>query len=149
MDGRHSPVRPQLRGGAGHRRRAPGEHLDEGIPDDIPHDHLFGITWNPGNLLAWLGGIEGAAAARRIGTDGLTPRFARLLPKVFPDAEVVDAEPALQAARRVKLPEEIEAIGAALRVTEAALAASVAELAPGVTPRHLAAVFMDAMAPTG
>src|SRR5580658_10982488 len=22
---------------------------DEGIPDDIPHDHLFGITWSPGN----------------------------------------------------------------------------------------------------
>src|SRR5262245_23642831 len=32
---------------------------DEGIPEDIPHENLFGITWNPGKLLDWLGGIEG------------------------------------------------------------------------------------------
>src|SRR5580658_1504233 len=83
---------------------------DEGIPDDIPHDHLFGITWNPGNLLAWLQGIDGLAEARRIGTDSLTPRFARLLPKLFPSAALVDAEPALEGARRIKTPEEVDAI---------------------------------------
>jgi Xaa-Pro aminopeptidase len=122
---------------------------DEGIPDDIPHDRLFGITWNPGKLLAWLGGIEGTAGARRIGTDSLTPRFARLLPKVFPGAELVDAEPALEAARRVKTPEEIEAIRASLRVAETALAATVDALRPGVTERRLAARFMEAMARQG
>jgi len=122
---------------------------DEGIPDDIPHDHLFGITWNPGNLLDWLQGIEGVRDARRMGTDSSTPRFAQLLPKVFPDAEFVDAEPALQAARRVKTPEEVEAIRASISVAEAALAASVGELRPGVTERHLAGVFMDAMATRG
>jgi Xaa-Pro dipeptidase len=122
---------------------------DEGVPDDIPHENLFGITWNPGNLLAWLGGIDGAPEAERVGTDSLTPRFARLLPKVFPNAELVDAEPALQAARRVKTVEEVDAIRAAIRVAEAALAAAVAELRPGVTERQLAAVFMDAMAAHG
>jgi Xaa-Pro aminopeptidase len=122
---------------------------DEGIPDDIPHDHLFGITWNPGTLLAWLGGIEGVAGAARIGTDSLTPRFAQLLPKVFPDAELVDAEPALEAARRVKTTEEVDAVRGALRVAESALVAAVAELRPGVTERQLAARFMEAMARQG
>ncbi len=27
---------------------------DEGVPDDIPHDHLFGITWNPMNMVKML-----------------------------------------------------------------------------------------------
>jgi Xaa-Pro aminopeptidase len=122
---------------------------DEGIPDDIPHDHLFGITWNPGNLLAWLKGIDGLAEARRIGTDSLTPRFAKLLPRIFPTAALVDAEHALEAARRIKAPEEIDAIRTALAVAETALAAAVAELRPGVSEHHLAAVFMDAMAHQG
>ncbi len=122
---------------------------DEGVPDDIPHENLFGITWNPGNLLAWLGGIDGVREAKTIGTDALTPRFARLLPKVFPDAELVDAEPALRAARRVKTPDEVAAIRSSISVAESALAAAVAQLRPGVTERHLAAVFMDAMAAQG
>ncbi len=122
---------------------------DEGIPDDIPHDHLFGITWNPGNLLTWLKGIDGLAEARRIGTDSLTPRFAQLLPRIFPSATLVDAEPALEAARRIKTPEEIDAVRTALTVAETALAAAVAELRPGVSEHHLAAVFMDAMARQG
>ena len=122
---------------------------EEGVPDDIPHEHLFGITWNPGNLLAWLGGIDGVADAKRVGTDALTPRFARLLPKVFPDAELVDAQPALDAARRIKTTGEIAAIKEAIAVAEAALAASVAEVRPGVTERRLAAVFMDTMAAHG
>lgn len=122
---------------------------DEGIPQDIPHENLFGITWNPGNLLAWLQGIEGLAAARRIGTDSLTPRFAQLLPKIFPTAELVDAEPALEAARRVKTPEEIAVIRTAVSVAEDSLAAAVAELRPGVSERHLAGVFMETMARHG
>lgn len=122
---------------------------DEGIPEDIPHEHLFGITWNPGNLLEWLKGIDGLAGARRIGTDSLTPRFARLLPKIFPTAELVDAEPALEAARRVKAPEEITAIRTAVSVAEASLAAAVAELHAGVTERQLAGAFMETMARHG
>lgn len=122
---------------------------DEGIPDDIPHENLFGITWNPGNLLAWLRGIDGVRSARRVGTDSLTPRFAAMLPKVFGSAELVDAEPMLEAARSVKTSEEIEAIRVSISVAEGALSEAVAELRPGVTERHLAAVFMDAMARRG
>jgi len=122
---------------------------DEGMPDDIPHENLFGITWNPGNLFAWLQGIEGADAAKRIGTDSLTPRFAQMLPKLFPNAEFIDAEPMLEAARRIKTPEEIEALGVAASVTEIALAAAIDALRPGVTARHLTAVFMETMAANG
>jgi Xaa-Pro aminopeptidase len=122
---------------------------DEGIPDDIPHENLFGITWNPGNLLAWLKGIEGLADAKRIGTDSLTPRFAQMLPKIFPAAEFVDAEPALDCARRIKTPEEVAAIESSISVAQSALAAAVAELRPGVAERHLAGVFMEAMARQG
>lgn len=134
--------------------RATGDvHLvstwDEGIPDDIPHENLFGITWNPGNLLAWLRGIDGLSEARRIGTDSLTPRFAKLFTKLFPSAEVVDAQPALEAARRIKTPEEVDAIRKSVSVAESALAASLSELRPGVSERHLAASFMDAMARQG
>jgi Xaa-Pro aminopeptidase len=122
---------------------------DEGIPDDIPREHLLGITWNPGTLLAWLQGIEGVAGARRIGTDSLTPRFARLLPKLFGQAELVDAEPMLEAVRRVKTPEELGAIRRSVAVAERALAVAVDELRPGLTERHLTGVFMEAMARQG
>ncbi len=122
---------------------------DEGVPDDIPHENLFGITWNPGKLLAWLQGIEGVASARRFGTDSLTPRFAQLLPRLWPDAEFVDAEPLLEATRRRKTPEEVTAIRASIEVAESALAAAVEALRPGATERHLAAVFMAAMADLG
>ena len=44
--------------------RSTGEiHLnstwDEGIPDDIPHDHLYGLAWNPMTLIEVLKSIEG------------------------------------------------------------------------------------------
>ena len=68
---------------------------DEGVPDEIPHDHLYGITWNPMNL------VTGAARAsaptvgpRRVGTDAMSPLFAQLLPMAFPEAEIVDGGPA-------------------------------------------------------
>ncbi|HEX3796902.1 MAG TPA: M24 family metallopeptidase [Acidimicrobiales bacterium] len=122
---------------------------DEGMPDDIPHENLFGITWNPGNLFAWLQGIEGVSAASRIGTDSLTPRFGQMLPKLFPSAEFMDAEPLLSAARRIKTPEEMEALGLAASVTETALAAAIDALRPGITTRHLTAVFMETMAAQG
>ena len=95
--------------------RSTGEiHLnstwDEGMPDDIPHDHLYGLAWNPMTLIDVLKGFEGASTARRIGTDALTPSFAKLLPLAFPNAELVDGELAMRAARRVKTPEEVVAL---------------------------------------
>jgi Xaa-Pro aminopeptidase len=122
---------------------------DEGIPDDIPHERLYGITFNTMNFVTVLQGIDGAAMARSVATDGLTPSFARLLPLAFPSAELVDGEPLLRRARRSKTPEEIDAIRASVRVAERALAAAEAALTPGVTERQLTGVFMEAMAASG
>jgi Xaa-Pro aminopeptidase len=122
---------------------------DEGVPEEIPRDHLYGITWNPMNLVAVLKGIGAAAEPRRVGTDAMSPLFAQLLPTAFPNAEIVDASAALRAARRIKTAEEIDAVRAALDVAAAGLAAAVAVLRPGVSERELTAAFMDSMASHG
>jgi Xaa-Pro aminopeptidase len=120
-----------------------------GVPDEIPHDHLYGITWNPANFVSVLQGIGAAAERRRVGTDGLSPLFAQLLPLAFPGAAIVDGERALHQARRVKTGEEVAAIRAAVRIAEAGLVAAITELRPGVRERELTGVFMDAMASRG
>jgi Xaa-Pro dipeptidase len=134
--------------------RSTGEiHLnstwDEGIPDDIPHDHLYGLAWNPMTLINVLKNIEGAASARRIGTDALTPSFAKLLPMAFPNAEVVDGEVAMRAARRIKTPDEVAMLRGALRVAEDSLAAAVGRLQAGTTEQALTGVMLEAQAAGG
>jgi Xaa-Pro dipeptidase len=122
---------------------------DEGVPDDIPRENLYGIAWNPMNTMAVLQRIEGAATARRVGTDALSPAFAQLLPTVFPNAALVDGELAMRAARRIKTPEEVVALREAIAVAESGLAAGVAELNPGVREQKLAGVMLEAMAAGG
>ena len=122
---------------------------DEGVPEEIGRDHLYGLAWNPMTLIDVLKKIDGADTARRVGTDAITPTFAALLPEAFPNAELVDAEPAMRAARRVKTPDEIAAMDTALRVAERGLAAALAEFAPGVSERTLAGAMMEAMAAGG
>jgi Xaa-Pro aminopeptidase len=122
---------------------------DEGIPDDIPHENLYPISFNAMNFVTVLQGIEGAATAQRVATDGLTPGTAHLLPMAFPAAELVDGEPMLRRCRQVKTPDEVEAIRRAVGVAERALAAAEAALRPGVTERQLTGVFMEAMADAG
>ncbi|MET9081237.1 M24 family metallopeptidase [Streptomyces sp. NPDC004237] len=122
---------------------------DEGVPDDIPREHMYGLTWNPMNWVTALQGIEGTATARRVGTDTISPLFLQLLPMAFPAAEVVDGEPAIRAARRVKTAEEVVALREALAVAEGSLAKTVAELRPGTTERHLSGVLLEAAAAGG
>jgi Xaa-Pro aminopeptidase len=134
--------------------RSTGEiHLnstwDEGIPTDIPHDHLYGLAWNPMTLIDVLKGFDGAATARRVGTDALTPSFAKLLPIAFPNAELVDGELAMRAARRIKTPDEVTALRGALRVAEDSLAAAVAELRVGTTEQELTGLMLETQAAGG
>lgn len=134
--------------------RATGEiHLnstwDEGIPEEIPHENLYGLAWNPMTLMNVLKNIKGADTALRVGTDALTPTFAKLLPMAFPQAELVDAEQALRAARRIKTPEEIAALRRALAVAEHGLARGVAELTAGTTEKNLAGAMLEAEAAGG
>lgn len=122
---------------------------DEGIPDDIPHENLYGISWNPMNTMSALQRIDGAATARRVGTDAISPTFAQLLPTAFPNAELVDGELAMRAARRIKTAEEVVALREAISVAESGLAAAVSELRPGVTEQALAGVLLEAVAAGG
>lgn len=134
--------------------RSTGEiHLnstwDEGMPDDIPHDHLYGLAWNPMTLIEVLKGIDGAGTARRVGTDALTPSFAKLLPMAFPDAELVDGELAMRAARRIKTPDEIATLRGAIRIAEESLATAVAALRVGTTEQELTGILLEAEAAGG
>ncbi|WP_406815682.1 M24 family metallopeptidase [Mycobacterium sp. M23085] len=122
---------------------------DEGVPEEIGHDHLYGLAWNPMTLIDVLKKVDGAETARRVGTDAITPTFAALLPEAFPNAELVDAEPAMRAARRIKTSDEIAAMDQAVHVAERGLATALGELAPGVSERRLAGVMMEAMAAGG
>ncbi|OBK21968.1 M24 family metallopeptidase [Mycobacterium asiaticum] len=122
---------------------------DEGVPEEIDHDHFYGLAWNPMTLIEVIRGIDGAATARRVGTDALTPTFAALLPQAFPLAEIVDGENTMRAARRIKTPDEIGALGTALRVAERGLAAGVGELRPGASVQTLTGAVLEAMAAGG
>jgi Xaa-Pro dipeptidase len=122
---------------------------DEGVPEEIDHAHLYGLAWNPVTLIDVLKKVDGAESARRVGTDAITPTFAALLPEAFPNAELVDAEPAMRAARRLKTQDEIAAMDTALRIAEHGLATALGELTPGISERTLAGVMMEAMAAGG
>jgi Xaa-Pro aminopeptidase len=115
---------------------------DEGVPDDIPRENLFGITFNGENTLRRLRAIPGAATARTVATDGLAMSTSRLLAACFPQAELVDAEVTLRQLRATKLPAEIDAIRRSVAVAEGALAV-------GRTERQLTGIFMQAMAAAG
>jgi Xaa-Pro dipeptidase len=122
---------------------------DEGVPEEIGHDRLYGLAWNPMTLIDVLKNIDGASTARRVGTDALTATFATLLPIAFPNAELVDGEVAMRTARRTKTPDELAAMSTALRVAEAGVAAGVAELRPGLSEQTLTGAVLEAMAAGG
>jgi len=122
---------------------------DEGIPEDIPRENLFGLTWNPMRTIEVLRSVEGTAGARRVGTDAMSPTFAQVLPVAFPAAELVDGEVAMQAARRIKTDEELAMLREAVTVAETSLARAVAELRPGVSAKELAGVLLEAAAAGG
>jgi Xaa-Pro dipeptidase len=122
--------------------RATGQvHLlsvwDDGIPPEIPRDHLYGISWDPMHLLESLGAISGLAGARRVGVDAMSPLMSQLLPAVSGAAEIVDGGEAMQAARAVKSADEIACIRTAVAMAEGALAQTLGALQPGVSEREL------------
>jgi len=122
---------------------------DEGVPPELDHDELYGITWNPARVAASLRAIPGLAGAKRVGTDGLSPGFVPFLRGVAPDAVVVDGGPALRAARTVKTPDELACLATAVAVAEAALSALVEALHPGVTERQLLGRYAERVAELG
>jgi Xaa-Pro dipeptidase len=134
-------------------RSSGGVHLltswDEGVPDDIPHDNLFGYTFNHTNTLAALRAIDGAAQIGVVATDAMSAGAAGLLSSAFPSARVVDGEALMRSVRRIKLDAEVSLIRRAVDIAERSTAAAIASLSPGTTDRQLTGVFMEAMGGEG
>ena len=61
---------------------------DEGIPEEIPHENLYGITFNALNFVTVLSKIEGAATAKRVATDSMSGSSANLLAQGVPGGRV-------------------------------------------------------------
>jgi Xaa-Pro aminopeptidase len=122
---------------------------DEGVPAEIPRDHLFGRHWNPANNARYLSEIRGLCEATRIGTAGTSPGVMTLLASVAPKAEVIDARAVLRAARAPKSCAEVAVIATGCALAEAGLAAMRQELRPGVSTRHLAARYAERLGQLG
>jgi Xaa-Pro dipeptidase len=122
---------------------------DEGMPPEIGFEDLYRMSWNPANLAADLAKIPGIREARRVGTDGLTPRFAGLIRQLVTAAELVDAGPVMTTARRLKTPDEITCLDVASAIAEAALTAMQDALVPGITERELLGVYNERVASLG
>jgi Xaa-Pro aminopeptidase len=137
-----------------------GVHLlsswDDGIPDDVPFEHLYGVTWNPKNMAEAMAAIPGLAGATRIGVDALSPGFRRAAAGFAPGADLVAADDLLADLRRRKGDDEIEAIRSACAVARVGLDVVADELASGdadpseaVEPDRLRAVALGALARAG
>jgi Xaa-Pro dipeptidase len=122
---------------------------DDGIPADVPPERLYPISWNPMNLMAAVGAAAASSPVRRIGVDGLSPLFQQLFAAVFPDTELVDGEELLRGVRRVKSPDDVAAIRAAIAVAEDAAGAVRAATVGEVSPSELRGVFLERMAGLG
>jgi Xaa-Pro aminopeptidase len=122
---------------------------DFGVPDELPLEQLYPMSWNPANIMGVVAAMPGVAAARRVGVDGLTPLFEQLFSATLPHIELADGEAVMRAARRVKTSAEVERIRAAVAVAEDAFGAAVAVLQPGVRESELKGVFEERMARLG
>lgn len=122
---------------------------NDGMPPEIPDEQLFGIAWNPMNLIAAVQKIDGISAARRIGVDYSSPLFQQLLPMVAPSAQFVNAEAMLRRLRRRKTPDEIACMRIAVAIAEGALQASIDALHPGTSGRLLLGEFEGRMCDYG
>lgn len=127
-----------------------GVHLlhttwDDGVPEEIPHENLSGLSWSPRTIVGDIAGIPGLATASRVATDGLSSGLAMLLGHLAPEAELVDGESLMRDARAVKLPAEVDCIRTAVALTEGALTAAALEIRAGVDPGRLKGAFHEAM----
>jgi Xaa-Pro aminopeptidase len=121
----------------------------EGIPAELQPDDIYPVTWNPMNLVEHLQGMDGAASARRVGVDGLTPLFDGLLQVAFPSATLVGVQPELLELRRIKLDAEIDCLRIAAAVAEASIVAAIDAVRPGATGKELQGAYLARMCELG
>lgn len=122
---------------------------DDGVPDEIPHGDLVGLSWNPAISTARLRSIDGLATAERVATDGWGTGTADLLSALCPSAEVIDGGRVLRKARSAKSPDEMACLMTAAAAAEAGLSALVSALRPGVTERELVGAYTEKMSSLG
>jgi Xaa-Pro dipeptidase len=122
---------------------------DEGVPPEVPFEHLYGVTWNPAVMARSLAAIPGLPEARRIGVDGLSAGFVSTAGRLAPGASLVPAEDLLQAVRAVKLPAEVELVRVAVAVAAAGVGVAAAALATGASPSEALAGALGAVATAG
>jgi hypothetical protein len=124
---------------------------DDGIPEDVPFEHLYGVTWNPAVMAGHMAAIEGLAGAERIGVDALSPGFRRAAAGFAPEAELVPADDLLADLRRAKNPAEQAAVRTACAVAGAAVDAVVEAVTSGdaLNRAELRSVGLEAAARAG
>lgn len=122
---------------------------DEGVPAEIPHSQLFGLSWNPAVSLDRLRSIPGLNRCLRVATDGWGATSRGLVGSLCPDSEVVDGGPLLRRARSAKSPDELVCLMTACAVAERALTDLTGALAAGVTERELVGVYAASVAGSG
>jgi Xaa-Pro aminopeptidase len=133
-----------------------GVHLlsswDDGIPPDVPFDHLYGVTWNPAVMADAMAAIPGLAEADRLGVDALSPGFRRAAAGFAPHAEIVAADDLLAELRRRKGEDEVAAVRrscAVARVGLDAVGEEAGALEGPASAEHLRAVGLLALAGAG
>jgi Xaa-Pro aminopeptidase len=122
---------------------------DAGIPPEVARANLYPLSWNPANLFGRIAALPGVAGARRVGVDGITPLFEQLIGAYFAGAELVDGEALLRDVRRVKSPDELAMVRAAIAVAEAVMADARAAALDGAPDAAIVAVAMASMASHG
>jgi Xaa-Pro dipeptidase len=122
---------------------------DEGVPPEVPFEHLYGVTWNGAILAGALAGIPGLATAERIGVEALSPGFEHMARRLAPEAQLVPADDLMRSVRVLKLPAELARIRAAVAVTQAAMDAAGGVLADGGDAVAARVAALDAAARRG
>jgi Xaa-Pro dipeptidase len=122
---------------------------DDGVPADIPHDHLYSMSWNPMNIVGNVAAVPGVVGATRIGVDAMTPMMDGLLRGALGNFEMVDAETLLRDVRRVKTAADLEGVRAAMAIARDAFGAVLDVLRPGAAEIELKVAFEARMAAHG
>ena len=122
---------------------------DEGIPESVRHEDLFGLSWNPSIITSNVKTIPGLSDAALIATDGYSPGAADLLSAVSPRATLVDAHPLLDSARVPRTEDEIACVQIATAVAERAMTAMRDRLRPGVTEQQMLGAYLASISEAG
>lgn len=122
---------------------------DDGVPAEVPREHLFAASWNPARYAEVLAGIDRLRGARRVGVDAMTPLMETLVTGALPEVELVDGGPTMRRARLLKTADELWCIKTAIAAAESAMSRALDALAPGITERALFGCFAERLGALG